>query len=671
MPSSDNPLAAQLRQREASAKTLFAPAETLPEPPPGPLWRQVRACAPPEYATRSPLSLDQARATIRTRIDDYLNLPAPAHMLLVRAVPGVGKTTAAVETAEACAAKGWRVAYAGPRHDFFADVTAIARQPDLWYEWLPRTEGNDEMPRTCDWTPQINEWLMKGYEGIDFCSRVCGWQYINDTCRWHRQKTRSEPIIFLQHQHVASGHPLEFRVLIGDENPLQAFLRKWDIPAKQVRPSGMDYADPLFEILVKLAGLCAGGELLDGLGLMDALGGAAEVLAACESFVLPADVIAAADIHSAWEADQADYFHLPQLVPLLAREARAVADDRLYPPRIIAGKGDLTLLLRRRPAARWPSHLVWLDATGNEHIYAELFGRPVEVVDAAPQLAGHVTVITDRTNGKGDFKSEQAAAMVRKIVADNDFTAPAVVTFQGAEAEIAGGWTSAHFYGARGTNRLEKCDALFVVGAPMPAQPVIQTMAAMLYFNRMIQFGRLWSDRFVAYHYTDPVDGQGREYPAGGWWADPDLQALLWQLREAEILQAVHRARPVHRAVPIYLLTNLPVPELAVHRLATAAELMSTPVGVKSLYDWQRFLEWVNGRETVTASEIQAGLNVSVNTAIKYRDLLAAQPGWELAASRTAAGRQSKIASRLMSPSVALINILNSATEEERVPKRF
>ena len=50
-----------------------------------------------------------------------------------------------------------------------------------------------------------------------------------------------------------------------------------------------------------------------------------------------------------------------------------------------------------------------------------------------------------------------------------------------------------------------------------------------------------------------------REYPAGGFWADDDLQALVWQLREAEILQAVHRARPVHRPVPIFLLCNLPL----------------------------------------------------------------------------------------------------------------
>lgn len=645
----DNPIQAQLRRRQA-ARTRERPAADSLEPP-GPLWRQVRACAPPAYATTPAPTLEQARAHIRAEIDAYLALESPPHMLLVRAVPGVGKTHAGVETAEACADRGWRVAYAGPRHDFFADVTTIARHPKRWYEWQPRTEGDEDkgVRRTCDWVPEISGWLNKGYQGIDFCARVCGWDYVNNRCLWHRQKNREEPIIFIQHQHVASGHPLEFRVLIGDENPMQAFLWQWDIPAKQVVPHGMDYAEPLTEILLKLSGLCSGGELTSGLALMDALGGAQLVLEACELYQLPASALAFADIHSVGEAERADYFHLPQLVPLLTREARAAIEDRLYPPRVIAGKGDLSLLLRRWPDTKLPQHVIWLDATGNQHIYEELFGRPVKVVDAAPALQGHITVVTDRANGKGDFKADQAAQVIRKVAADRGYQRPAVVTFESAEAALAGEWDSAHFYGARGTNRLEAADALFVVGAPMPNHEVLLSMAAQIYFKRMVAFGRSWDVRYVPYRYVAP-DGRGREYPAGGFWRDADLEALLWQYREAELIQAVHRARPVLRPVPIYLLSNVPIPELPVTRLATMAELLGTikPVEIRSMYDWQRLQEFVAGRESVTAAEIAAALQVSENTAIKYRDLLAKQPGWELVARKTntGAGRSTKAATR-------------------------
>lgn len=647
MSSEDNPIRAQLRRRQAAQAHGPAAADS-PEPPLGPLWRQVRTCAPPVYATTPAPTLDQARAHIRVEINAYLALESPAHLLLIRAVPGVGKTHAGVETAETCADRGWRVAYAGPRHDFFADVTAIARQPKRWYEWQPRTEGDEDkgVRRTCDWVPEISGWLNKGYQGIDFCARVCGWDYVNNRCLWHRQKNREEPIIFIQHQHVASGHPLEFRVLIGDENPMQAFLWQWDIPAKQVVPHGMDYAEPLTEILLKLSGLCSGGEPISGLALMDALGGAQLVLEACELYQLPASALAFADIHSVGEAERADYFHLPQLVPLLAREARAAIEDRLYPPRIIAGKGDLSLLLRRWPDTKLPRHVIWLDATGNQHIYEELFGRPVKVVDAAPALQGHITVITDRANGKGDFKADQAAQVIRKVAADQGYQRPAVVTFESAEAALAGEWASAHFYGARGTNRLETADALFVVGAPMPNQLVLQRLASQIYSQRMIAFAAPWTTEPVAYRYTDPIDGQGREYPTGGYWRDADLQALVWQYREAELIQAVHRARPVLRAVPIYLLSNVPIPELPVNRLATMAELLGTPARVDS-FEWRRFLAWVNGREFVTAAEIESGMGMSANTAIKYRDALAQLPGWEMAARKSSGGRPAKVARRL------------------------
>lgn len=646
MSTDDNPIAAQLRRRQADQASQPALAESA-EPPLGPLWRQVRSCAPPVYATTPAPSLEQARADIRAEINDYLALDAPPHMLLVRAVPGVGKTHAGVETAEAASSRGWRVGYAGPRHDFFADVQAIARHPRRWYEWLPRTEGNEDkgVRETCRYVPEISGWMNKGYQGIDFCARVCGWDYVNNRCIWHRQKNREEPIIFIQHQHVASGHPLEFRLLIGDENPLQAFLWQWNVPASQVLPHGMDYAEPLTEILLKLTGLCS-GELVSGLALMDALGGAEAVAEACELYALPASALAWADIHSVGEAERADYFHLPQLVPLLLREAREALEDKLYPPRIIAGKGDLTLLLRRWPDTKLPSHVIWLDATGNEHIYEELFNRPVKLVDAAPALQGHITVVTDRANGKGDFKADQAAQLVRKVVEREGYRRPAVITFESAEDEIAGQWDSAHFYGARGTNRLEQADALFVVGAPMPNQTVMLSMAAQVFFKRMINFGGAWDVKFIPYRHVG-ADGLGREYPAGGFWRDRDLQALLWQFREAELIQAVHRARPVLREVPIYLVSNLPVPELPVSRLATMAELMGTPAQVNS-WEWGRFLAWLNGREFVTAGEIETGMGVSPNTAIKYRDALARSPGWELGARRVkpGAGRPTKVAVR-------------------------
>ena len=581
----------------------------------------------------------------------YLDDPFPTAALLVNALPGVGKTTAGVEAAEQLAARRRRVMYAGPRHDFFADVLKIATRPEDWYEWLPRQTGDDQgKVQTCRFVDQISGWLAKGYDGMAFCSGVCGWDYVG-RCPWHRQKERGEPIIFAQHQHLASGHPLDFSVAIVDENPMSAFLHRWNIPAKGVKPRGVDYTDDLYPILLKLTGLCA-GELIEGEPLLEALGGPQDVLEACAPFrawdeTAKADI----DIHSAFEADSVDYYHLPRLAKLLYREADVARKGVPYAHRVIAGKGDLTLLLRKTVSPKLPPHVICLDATGNAHIYETVLQRPVKVVNAAPRLAGRITVVTDRANGKGDFRADDVKLLARQIVRRQAYNRPALITYQGAKAEL-GEFDTAHFYGARGTNRLEQCDGLIVAGTPMPALSVLRTTAAMLFFDRMLPFDvKAWTSRWLPYAYVDPADGQGREYPAGGYWGDADLQAVTWQYREAELIQAVHRARPIHREVDVWLLSNLPIAELPVAALTTAAEILGVvpPEGL-SLYAWARFLDWAETRDSVSASNIRAELKVSEPTAIKYRDLLAQVPGWELAAVKVKSGRSEKKVSRTPVP---------------------
>ena len=75
--------------------------------------------------------------------------------------------------------------------------------------------------------------------------------------------------------------------------------------------------------------------------------------------------------------------------------------------------------------------------------------------------------------------------------------------------------------------------------------------------------------------------GRGRAYPAGGFWDDPDLQALLWSYRDAELIQAVHRCRPVLREVDIWLLSNLPLPELPPAELLSLHELLGAPANTQ------------------------------------------------------------------------------------------
>lgn len=644
--------------------------QTGPPPEPEHLTGYQRAIrvidAPIQVATQY-VSVEEAREMIWQEMSDYAQLTRPQHMLLIKAVPGVGKTTLALLLAEELARQGRRVLYAAPRHDFIADLRAIAKEPQMIYEWLPRQEGNEQKLQTCLHTENINLWLNKGYKGKDFCSGICGWDYFKKSCPYHLQEKRPEPIIMGQHAHIALGHPLmeKIQFVIGDESPLSAFLHPWAIPARWIMPPGMDWAEPLTEILRDLGKLAEDDNNLEGPLLLNALGGAERVLEACQTFILPLTDLAYIPPleHKPGNAENAPYFHLKILHKLFLREAEAALGGNEYPHRIIIKNKKMTLLLRRQVSDQLPPHVIWLDATGNEHLYTEMFGRQVKAVAPQVQLQGKIYQITDRLNNRKslvqeekstDFdsvkpslprggsqshegprftpskKTDQLAQQVAHIIQIGNLQNPGFISFQAVtRLDKFEHLDKLHFYGARGTNTLQHIDGLIVAGTPMP--PDLDKTARMLFFARMTPFNLQWQTKDVPYNYTDD-EGKGRAYPTSGYWGDPDMESLLWQHREAELIQAVHRSRPVLNDTPIYLLSNLPIWELPPAELLQLYELFNAPAGV-NVHKWQVVMDFVQemdvSRGSVTTVDLINHLSLNRDTASKYIDFLVRQYGWQ------------------------------------------
>lgn len=610
--------------------------------------REITACLPPVWAPPSG-TVENARLVMWNAIVEYLDDPLPEHILLIRATPGTGKTTAAVRAIEQLTTE--RVAYAGPRHDFYADVVSKSGEPEKWYEWQPRQLGDDEKPETCRYTPEINQWMKKGYDGMDFCSGVCGWDYVNEHCPYHQQKKRSERVIFVQYQHVSLGHPMKFKLLVGDENPVSAFMHAWTIPAEHIFPAGMDFTEPLTEILYDLQTLASDGVLsqpMQGTELLDTMGGAESVFAAVEGFKIPAEALAAGAIHSANQVDLAPYFHLPRLVELLTRESYNAISGNPYAERIMVDKHGLTLLLRRE-ISEMPNHVIWLDATAQPEIYQELFNRPVKTVEASAHLNGNIYQVVNRANGKGALlkttkskngeivaeltqNADQAKQMVDKIIADKKYQSPVAMTFK-LFSETITDIDSGHFYAARGTNQFEHADAVFVIGAPMAAGKAIVEMAKMIFFERDDVFLNQWSAKPAPYNYIDPIDSHGRQYPVSSFWGDRDLTAVLKMLREEEILQAAHRGRPVNHPVDIWLLTNIPIDALPPDELLTIRDVMRAPEGV-DVWKWGKMQKLIDVQDVITKSDIME-LGFSENTAGRYFGIISSMDGWEIAAIKT------------------------------------
>lgn len=643
---------ARLRERP---KPVFDWQPTIEAPDTPAYGRQLTPCPPPILSTPTG-TVQEARQKIYDAIMEYLAEPFPTEILLIRTLPGTGKTTAAVNATDAIRASGRRILYAGPRHDFFEEVSGKSSHVPDWYEWLPRQVGDEEkgQPQTCIYATPITRWMEKGYEAMDFCSGVCGWKYIQEGCKWHGQKQLAQRVIYGQHQHVTLGHPLEFGVLIGDENPLSAFLHEWRIPAAWIMPPGLDHEkqaelSEMLHLMTTIAGTTT--VAMEGAELLDFLGGAAHVLAVCEHARVPENALALASIRHAEQVEQAPYFHLPALTNLLIREAKQALAGEDYPHRVILASGHLTLLLRHVPQYdRLSPWIIWLDATGRPELYEKVFKRPVRVVDARPKLQGTIYQITDRANGKHALlgrsgtvpthRVEQAKTLIRRLIQTRNYQHPALITFQALEESFADVCPSAHFYAARGSNHFERVDALFVLGTPQPDIYDLVKAAKMIFWEREEAFRVEWSVQPQAYAYVAP-DGQGRQYPVAGFWHEPELQTILEIARDDEIIQAAHRARPVNHPCDIWLLTNIPIPELPPDELLTMAEALGTPEGVQP-FSWAGILHLMENQETISLKDLtDLGLNYS--TARKYYALIRDQYGWEEALRKPAQGRPQKI----------------------------
>src|SRR5262249_8778504 len=156
------------------------------------------------------------------------------------------------------------------------------------------------------------------------------------------------------------------------------------------------------------------------------------------------------------------------------------------------------------------------------------------------KMIGKVYQIYDRANGKTSLvddkrgfrpKTYQLVEQVEYIVKSRGYANPGVITFELLEG-LFSKYKHGHFYGERGTNQFVDCDAIFVIGAPLPPRGEILARAKVIFEERDEPFNTTWSSKVV------PYVGQPWGYDVGGFWHDDDLNAVVRQLREAEIEQA-------------------------------------------------------------------------------------------------------------------------------------
>lgn len=668
-PSNPTLLLTQFVERLRAARQYWRdrPFEPVPEPPPEPLPNRYKLQFRPGYAAYRPVvTLEIAREQIETAMRTYLENPRPGRNLLIQAQPGVGKTHMAVKIAQRYALAERRILYAMQNHKHFETIMAMEHvEPDRWYHWLALTA---ESPATgnpmCQHSDGMLAWTQKGYPAMKLCDSLCS--FFKPNCEFRRQALREERIIAGTHDHVALGMQIsDFDVAFVDELPLAAFLRPRHVPLDGLR---LDGVGPVVDLSRKLHELAAGVESkrdIKGKALLDQIG---ELL---DDAYAAFDVGIAAPIVP-WVSREADierapwWYMLDLLLLLVPEKAAWEAGQTQWLPRAALTSTGLDLLKRADPWERLPAHTIFLDATGSGEIYRQLFDRDVEVFTPNVERRGKVYQVVGRLNGISTLlervpgeRSErrtprrrlakqglEALEWCRQMIVLTGAQAPGCVTFMDAVPEfeeVFGKGRVLHYFAQRGSNDLIDADAGFVIGAPQPADDDLMRMVTMIRPDRIQPYHWIEADgqrhpargeELRTYQYFDER-GQA-ERLISGFWSDRDLNTMADVLREQEIVQAIHRFRPITRAVPVYVLTSIPTAEPLTGIYDTYAEALEgiagvpTPTAVIEWRDWLRIYEWLGqmhaqGRPVGYEALAQAtGRNLKYLRDRKWLDVIAA-----------------------------------------------
>lgn len=520
--------------------------------------------------------LRQAAARAKERVQRHIAERAQ-HPLVVTLPPGSGKSYAV-----AMLGQEMDLAWVAERHAMVENVKAL-------HDYRHIQPANT---MTCPTHYRLHEALARVGRNT--------WPVHKEHVCQYGDQHRAEGSAVYQLEHVRTSYPLKHEGIVVDEMNLASWLRERRITREAIRRvrSHADYrrltldvklhakAVRLLEAVEDTLNLAKReSRVLWGKDLFDALNAACEgrLTRLVNTLKLDGTLMLARptfgkdpdDPDALREALALPPVVLPFVLSALAEELPAWKRGGLWNSRIrIASSsagGDTEWALHIVEPLRFPERAdeplpprVLLDATANPDLLARLGWEQAEVAHEAvvpPPTMRHIAVRTGKRYGKGSMVNATHAARYREGVIrearyllghldpDGAYRRAGqvgLITYDQCEAQvrtalgIAEG-KSGHFWAQRGSNALEDCAILLVIGTPLPHLDTV------LWWARM-----LWAD--------DPAPILNLD--------DPRVQQLADYLSQAELTQCAHRNRPLRHAERVVVsmcvgdIADLPVTEL-------------------------------------------------------------------------------------------------------------
>ena len=246
--------------------------------------------------------------------------------------------------------------------------------------------------------------------------------------------------------------------------------------------------------------------------------------------------------------------------------------------------------VRRPYRLRKETPILCLDGTGSLSLNREIFGDHMTAERFAAPRDAKVYQVSSKTfsrqsitgtNRDGTARSNrnvtEAASLRAQVVEFLDMLPGNVllVSYKAAiEAlidDLPAHVATAHFGGLRGLNSFEQCETVVVMGREQPSAPAVEALTR--------PFTATDPEPFLPVgEYVLQTRGRRMRDPDAPNIAEaqvhfyPRCQAMLEQIREAEMVQAIDRVRPIFNHRKVFVLNNLPL-DLTVDRAMTWPEL--------------------------------------------------------------------------------------------------
>jgi hypothetical protein len=289
---------------------------------------------------------------------------------------------------------------------------------------------------------------------------------------------------------------------------------------------------------------------------------------------------------------------LSRVLERLADEVASGREGAAYS--LIPGEDGALIAQGRR---RWPfdGRLLILDGTADPDIL-RAFIPELEVSDEIRvERNAHVVQVTGRTFPKRSLLKSSARYdpdLWREICAFIEMIASRgktlVVTNKPVRCQLTeeddntslpisakfGDADVAHFGNIRGSNEFEDHDAVIILGRDEPPVRAAEERAMAIWYDTAEPIERIWADSNGRVNYPKELRpyftheaGETTEWVS----VHPDhrVQAVVKQIRDAEMLQAIDRLRLIHsdRRKTVYILCNIPL-DIPVDRLVTWGQLI-------------------------------------------------------------------------------------------------